>query len=685
MTPLLRFRHSGSSAAVIANKRRFAVTVGGLFTGVLCLTGAVVGQESHRGVPVEVKMTLEALIRDEDTDNDTRITIDDPHIPGTARGDKRFWIKALDGQSYEVAGTYYLSNLLQELKLAEETGRDTTVLDLKKVFEPPADRISRMIREYFWDGLTRRVDERGLPKIIADEKTTTVDGNRYVYVPRQDRPGYAYFSEYAKRHPELKVKVVQLPDRITGEYLRSINGHHGLLVLALKRSPEGDYTGVPFVVPGGRFNEMYGWDSYFITLGLLNDERVELAKAMVDNFVYEITRYGKILNANRTYYLTRSQPPFFTSMVRAVYKHLPKSDSTKLWLHTALEAAIDEYTNVWMNKDHLTQSGLSRYFDTGYGPPPEVEKGHFDALYAPFAQKSGLDVRAFERAYVSGTITAPDLDALFVHDRAMRESGHDTSYRLLGVCADLATVDLNSLLYKIERDIGDMIAEDFKDAFTTREGRTYTSLEWYASADRRKAILNKLTWNTQRGMFFDYDVVRGKQRSYVSATTFYPLWAGLATNEQAASLVHSALPLLEAAGGIVASDEESRGPISPERPERQWDYPNGWAPHQILVWQGLLNYGYDAIVHRLVYRWLYTITSNAVNYNGTIPEKFNLVSRSHRVFAEYGNVGSTFSYITREGFGWTNASYELGISILPQQLRDSLNRLIPPEWVFREK
>ena len=102
----------------------------------------------------------------------------------------------------------------------------------------------------------------------------------------------------------------------------------------------------------------------------------------------------------------------------------------------------------------------------------------------------------------------------------------------------------------------------------------------------------------------------------------------------------------------------------------------------MLVWQGLLNYGYDVVVHRLVYRWLYTITSNASDYNGTIPEKYDLVSRTHQVFAEYGNVGTKFSYITREGFGWTNASYQIGLSILPHQFRDELNRLIPPEWIF---
>ena len=102
----------------------------------------------------------------------------------------------------------------------------------------------------------------------------------------------------------------------------------------------------------------------------------------------------------------------------------------------------------------------------------------------------------------------------------------------------------------------------------------------------------------------------------------------------------------------------------------------------MLVWQGLIDYGYDTISHRLIYRWLYTITRNAADYNGTIPEKLDVVKRSHRFFAEYGNVGTTFSYITREGFGWMNASYQVGLDLLPENLRDHLERLVPPEWIF---
>jgi alpha,alpha-trehalase len=642
-----------------------------------------------------VSSTLDSLIRDEDTDNDRRITIDDPHITGTSRGDKRHWLHDPDGRPFEVSGTYHLSNLLQELKLAEENGSDTVVVRTETIFEPPVERISRSIRTLYWAGLTRRVDEAGLRTILQDEKTTTVDGLRYIYVPPTDSAAIAYFDRIATIHAEWKLKVVRLPNRITAEYVRALDGHHGILSLSLVQADDGLFHGEPFVVPGGRFNEMYGWDSYFITLGLLQDGLVDLARSMVNNHVYEINHYGAVLNANRTYYLTRSQPPFLTSMVLAVYQHLPRDPSTKEWLRGVLEAAIKEYKDVWTNPLRLTATGLSRYFDSGYGPPPEVEPGHFDAVYAPYAKNAGVTVREFEKRYFAGlasppektavhpgTISAAGLDAYFVHDRSMRESGHDTSYRLDGRSANLVTVDLNSLLYKFETDIATMLKDEFGGSLTLKDGTREDGESWSERARKRKTLVNRYLWDEKRGMYFDYDFVRHMKTGYESATTFYPLWSSLASKEQAGSVIANALPLLEVPGGIVSTTEKSRGPITPDRPARQWDYPNGWAPHQMLVWQGLLNYGHKPVAERLAYRWLYTITLNSAHYNGTVPEKFDLLHRTHQVFAEYGNVGTTFSYITREGFGWTNASYQIGLALLSPHHRENLNKLVPPEWVF---
>lgn len=643
----------------------------------------VLAQNSF-GVSVNVKETLDALVKDEDTDNDKRITVDDPHVLGTDRGDKRFWLVTTNQQKYEVSGTYHLSNLLQELSLLTDSRKNTGDVDTRKIFEEPADRISRSIRELYWNALTRRIDEKGFTKVVSDEKTTSLDGLRHLYVPHSDNYAYDCLTKIAQNHPESKVKVSRLPEKIMPTYVRNLDGYHGLLTLAMKTDENGPCQGLPFVVPGGRFNEMYGWDSYFIALGLLQDGRLELARSMVDNFVYEITHYGKILNANRTYYLTRSQPPFLSAMALAVYSKMPKNSASKDWLAEVFRAAIQEYYGVWMNRDRLTKMGLSRYFDSGFGPPPEVEPGHFDVVYGSYAKKAGMDVKSFEAGYKSGKIKVPELDRYFVHDRCMRESGHDTSYRLEGRCADLVTVDLNSLLYRIEKDIGETIEQHFGGSLSLSDGKKEQSQDWHKRAEKRKELINRYLWNPERGMFFDYDFAQNRQLDYVSATTLYPLWSGLADKDQAESLIKNALPLLEMPGGIVASTEESRGPISAERPPRQWDYPNGWAPHQILTWLGFIRYNHEPIAQRLIDRWLYTITVNAAHYNGTVPEKFDVVTRSHQVFAEYGNVGTKFSYITREGFGWTNTSYQLGLSILPAELRNQLNQLIPPEWVFQK-
>ena len=635
-------------------------------------------------IEVLVRPTLDSLIAKEDTDQDKKITIDDPHIGGTDRGDKRFWIKALNGRRYELAGTYYLANLLEDLQLAEDERKDTVALDGDEIFQPPVEHNARSIKDLYWNSLTRRIDENGLERIFKDEKMHAVDGLNYVYVPHYDTMAYHYFSQTAIRRPDFKMRVVKLPAKITPKYVRSLNDSAGIVSLKLIRGPDGRLEGAPFVVPGGRFNEMYGWDSYFIALGLLQDGRVDLAKSMVDNFIYEIRNYGKILNANRTYYLTRSQPPFLTSMALAVYEKLPKTDETREWLKDVLEAAIKEYDGYWMASGHLTNTGLSRYYDDGIGPPPEVEPGRYNEIYAEYAGKYKNNPKAFVQEYLSGKLEVPALDRFFTDDRCMRESGHDASYRLQYDCAELVTVDLNSLLYKEETDIADIISDEFDGEVRLDDGTIEKSTTWYADARKRKALITEYLWNENRGLFFDYNFVEKRQTDFVSATTFYPLWARLATKRQAEAFIENALRLLESPGGIVGSTEKSRGPITETHPQTQWDYPFGWAPHQILVWQGLKNYGKSKMARDLAYRWLYTITINAYNYNGTIAEKYDVTARSSQVFAEYGNVGAKFSYITREGFGWTNASYVVGMNLLTKKLIGDLDRLIPPEWVFQD-
>jgi alpha,alpha-trehalase len=617
---------------------------------------------------LQIEQTLSSLLLQEDTDGDKKITIED-------KGPKAFILVSEDGIKYIVKGTYQLSNLLQELVIAKFDGKSSVKIPIDKIDEPPVNRISRMIRDYYWKGLTRSMDAQGVEKLISDTKNESLTANKLpIYTSFYDELAFNY---YKTLEAKLNIKAYKLPKVITPEFVKSLNDKPGILSLKLEKV-NGEIKGVPFVVPGGRFNEMYGWDSYFESVGLLVDGKVDLAKAMADNFQYEIEHYGKILNANRSYYLTRTQPPFYTSLIREVFE----ITNDKNWLKNHVITAIKEYETVWMVQGkRLTENGLNRYLAEGIGIPPECEEGHYDAILNSFAEQENCSIADFISKYQSGELQNDFLDTYFLHDRTVRESGHDTSYRIEGNCADLNLVELNVLLYKYELDFAELIKTVFDDYFKTNS-KLYTSSYWFKKADKRKQLINTFCWNSEKGMYFDYNHVTKKQSTFIAATTFTPLWCKLASEQQAETLVKNALPLLKEKGGISGSTKASRGVISEERPARQWDYPNGWAPHQMMIWKGLLNYGFNKEAQELIYRWLYMITKNAVDYNGTIPEKYDVVEATHKVFAEYGNVGTDFEYISQEGFGWMNASYQYGLTLLENSYIQKLNKLIEPERIF---
>ena len=617
---------------------------------------------------LQIEETLNSLLLQEDTDGDKKITIED-------KGPKAFHLESEDGTKHTVKGTYQLSNLLQELVIAKYDGKRSVKIPLHKIDEAPVSRISRMIREYYWKGLTRSMDAQGVEKLISDTKNEALTAEKLpIYVPFQDELAFNY---YKTLEDKLNIKASRLPEDISPEFVKTLNDKPGILSLKLEKE-NGEIKGVPFVVPGGRFNEMYGWDSYFESIGLLIDGKVDLAKAMADNFQYEIEHYGKILNANRSYYLTRTQPPFYTSLIREVFE----ITKDKNWLNNHLKTAIKEYETVWMVQGkRLTENGLNRYLAEGLGIPPECEEGHYDAILKPFASEVNCSIEDYISKYQKGELQNDFLDTYFLHDRTVRESGHDTSYRIEGNCADLNLVELNVLLYKYELDFAELIKDVFDDSFEFNS-KTYTSSYWLKKAEKRKQLVNSFCWNPKNGLYVDYNHVTKTQSTFVAATTFTPLWCNIASLEQAKAIVKNALPLLKEKGGIAGSTKASRGDITNERPARQWDYPNGWAPHQMMIWKGLLNYGYNQEAQEIISRWLFMITKNAVDYNGTIPEKYDVVEATHKVFAEYGNVGTDFEYISQEGFGWMNASYQYGLNLLEEKFIQKLNELIEPEKIF---
>ncbi|ORY65011.1 neutral trehalase [Pseudomassariella vexata] len=645
---------------------------------------------------VDVDHTLDSLAKQEDTDGNMQITIEDA-------GPKVISLRTAGSGGYnrfDIRGTYMLSNLLQELFMAKEFGRKQVILDIGRLNENPVNRLSRLIKDQFWDGLTRRIDASSIEIAAKDPKDWTDDPRPRIYIPPGAPEQFEFYRKVAQERPELRLDVLMLPEKITPEIVRNMNAKPGLLAVEMEeivdpQTGQKILRGLPFVVPGGRFNELYGWDSYMESLGLLVNDKVHLAKSMVRNFCFCIRHYGKILNATRSYYLCRSQPPFLTDMALRVYEKIKHEPGALEFLRIAFLAAIKEYYCVWMSEPRLDpKTGLSRYRPEGLGVPPETEASHFVHILAPYAKKHGMTFEQFVRAYNYGEVKEPELDDYFLHDRGVRESGHDTSYRLEGVCADLATIDLNSLVYKYEMDISRTIRNVFGDKLeipaewcsgAMKPGQIETSAIWDRRWKRRRAVIHKYMWNEEKGMYFDYNTVKQQQCIYESCTTFWPLWAGVPDPEKAARVVKKAVPMFEAAGGLLSGTEESRGQTSLERPNRQWDYPYGWAPQQMLAWTGLYRYGYQDLAQRLAYRWLFMVTKAFFDFNGVVVEKYDVTRPvdPHRVDAEYGNQGLDFKGVAKEGFGWVNASYVYGLQFVNTEMKRALGTLTP--WETFEK
>ena len=294
------------------------------------------------------------------------------------------------------------------------------------------------------------------------------------------------------------------------------------------------YVPHDYIVPGGRFNELYGWDSYWIVLGLLHDGEFDAARQIVDNFLYEIEHYGAVLNANRTYYLSRSHPPFLTSMILAVFR----ATRDARWLDGTLPL-IERQHRFWTDGARRTEeTGLSRYYDDGVGPAPEVvaderdalDRTHYDRIQAFFRDNPeydyGYDLSRFYDA-ASDTLTP----LCYVADRAMRKSGFDPSDRFgqfnLAV-VDTNPVCLNTLLCRMERETGEIL-----DLL----GHAGLADEWRAHAEWRAGEVNRLMWDDDAGLYFDYSVQSDARRAYPFLSTFYPLWAGIASEEQARRVI----------------------------------------------------------------------------------------------------------------------------------------------------
>jgi alpha,alpha-trehalase len=538
------------------------------------------------------------------------------------------------GVSVELAGPERLAHVADVLAEEILEGRgDVPGLPVARMLERRTVALRHLL-DQGWEGLVRRADRfEQLNEALRGMKVKSPDGRWRLYVPAADKQALKRLRPQAARHG-WEVVALRAP-RTQADWQR------------LMREPGMAYLPRPYIVPGGRFMQMFGWDSYFNGRGALSSGRPEFVRDMVENHVYALEHYGKIPNSNLSFHLSRTQPPMLPRLALELHALHPD----RRLLQRVAKAAMAELDDVFRTGPRATPGGLSRYRDDADGPDAE-------------------DLSAFygER---------PDDPEFHRHDRAIRESGWDTCHRFGTGTHRHEPVCLNSLLYQYEMDLARLLR--------LLEGKSSRRAAGYEKAARaRVRAMRARFWDEQRGMFFDHDVTTGRRSEYETLATFYPLWTGWASRKEAAAVVAS-LPRFLQAGGVSSSSRASREAAGDE--DRQWDWPFGWAPHQIIVVEGLRRYGYQAEADRVAYRWLSMVMDIAGRHNGLIKEKYDVVRCSADVPIEYGNQGADRGpYLAPRtertlGFAWTNASVLLLLDGLSPELQEALDVGIPVERV----
>lgn len=343
-----------------------------------------------------------------------------------------------------------------------------------------------------------------------------------------------------------------------------------------------------YLVPNETFfdgDEFY-WDSFFMSLGFLSYEKIEnthIVSGIIDNFGYLQRKYGIIPLRNRLFNLGISQPPFLTTLILEVYKRTKDKLRLEEWASIA-KTELNEY---WKGETHKTKNNLSRYCD-----------------------KDILDITA------------------------EIESGWDMTSRFNNKCLSYLPIDLNSNLYKYEKDLSEIysILGDEKKA-----------KKYFDESEKRKKIINELMWNQETGFYFDYNYNEQKQSEFYSLAGFFPLWAGVASQEQAKNIVKKTLELFEKEGGLVNTQEI----LTKDEAFKQWDYPNGWAPTTWIAIEGLKKYGFYDEAKRIAKKWL-DLNKKIFEETGEFYEKYDVVNLK---------IGKEGRYPLQKGFGWTNGVF----------------------------
>lgn len=393
------------------------------------------------------------------------------------------------------------------------------------------------------------------------------------------------------------------------------------------RLNRGSLVAVPnaYIVPGGRFSEQFYWDSYFIMLGLATDNRWNLIEGMLKNYAYMIRKFGFIPTANRTYFLSRSQPPFFSHMVKLLGSHKGRTrtyaeylpymlSEYRFWIKGKRKLEKREHKAYARMVEMPNGMYLNRYYDNKTSPRPE---SHFE-----------------------DTETAQDspgrqADRLFLHLRAAAESGWDFSSRWFLDphdirtihTADIIPVDLNCLLYQLE----ETLAETYRLLKNPLLARKFHNF-----AERRSKAIQQYCWDEKEQFFVDYNFHKAAPTDHITLAGVFPLYARVATKEQADAVATRLEKDFLKNGGLVTTLIETG---------QQWDAPNGWAPLQWVAIEGLRNYGHHNLANEIKRRWV-RVNTKVFAAKHKLIEKYNVEDAS--------GLGGGGEYPLQDGFGWTN-------------------------------
>ncbi|HVI57555.1 MAG TPA: alpha,alpha-trehalase TreF [Luteimonas sp.] len=465
--------------------------------------------------------------------------------------------------------------------------------------------------------------------------------------PNQPPAGIVSEYEHLKDRPgfDLRAFIAReftLPAPAGGDYHtdpgHDVRQHIDALWDVLQRKPAAAQPGStllplpkPYVVPGGRFNEIYYWDSYFTMVGLEESGRHDLVVDMLQNFAWLIDHYGHIPNGNRSYFLSRSQPPFFAAMVDLV----AQKDGEAV-LATYLPQLEQEYA-FWMEGGDGLARGQAHRRVVRLADGALLNR-YWDDCATPRDESYGLDVAT---AAKSGRPAAE----VYRNLRAGAESGWDYSSRWLADGRTLATIrvvdivppDLNSLLYNLERTLARAYG-------VARQPDKAKALQ--ARADARKAAMREHLWNARLGMFADYLWQEGRTTDHVTIATLYPLFFGIADRDEAAKVAARVRADLLKEHGLAASNVQTG---------EQWDLPNGWAPLEWIAIKGLRDNGQQALAEDIATRWIRR-NVEVFRRTGKLVEKYDVTGDAAAGGGEYA---------LQDGFGWTNGVLRKLIALYP--------------------